>query len=167
MKTKSVTAVITGLKQAGINFISSLPSGMLVPLIQSIANDADFIHVPVANEEDAIAICAGASLVGNKPAFVVQNAGLVLATYALLDSLHWFGGFPILMVIDHRGDLGDSGGYIFTGYGVQVPRILESFHIPYTIVRESNKLTAEIVRVGKTVEASGKPAAVLLSGEAI
>ncbi len=68
--------------------------------------------------------------------------------------------------MDHGGDFGDPSPRYY-GDGIQVPRILESFHIPYTIVSESNKLTAEIVRAGKTVEASGKPAAILLSGEAI
>lgn len=167
MKAESVTAIITGLKQAGINFISSLPSGGLAPVIHGIANDKDFIHVPVANEEDAVAICAGASVVGKKPAFVAQNAGVVKATYSLLDMLYWFGGFPILMVVDHRGDIGDAGGYIYFGYGVQVPRILDSFQIPYTIVRESDKIVEDIVRGEKSVEASGRPAAILLNLEVL
>ena len=166
MKADSVAPIITGLKRTGINFISSLPSKGSAPLIQGIADDGDFIHVPVANEEDAIGICAGASIVGKKPAFVAQNCGLLLATYALTNSLYWFGGFPILMILDHRGDFGDTGGYIFTGYGVQVPRLLESLQVPYVIVRESNKLIEEIVRGGNTVIATGKPAAILLSGGA-
>ena len=167
MKVDSVAPIITGLKRTGINFISSLPSKGSAPLIQGIADDGDFIHVPVANEEDAIAICAGAAIVGKKPAFVAQNCGLLLATYALTNTLYWFGGFPILMILDHRGDFGDTGGYIFTGYGVQVPRLLESLQVPYVIVRENSKLIEEIVRGENTVIASGKPAAILLSGEAI
>lgn len=167
MREESVTAIIAGLKQVGIDFISSLPSNSFAPLVHSIANDTDFIHIPVANEQDAIAICAGASLVGKKPAFIAQNAGLILATYALVDAIYWFGGFPILMVVDHRGDFGDGWGYIYSGYGIQLPRILESLQIPYTIVHESDKLIAEIVRGGTTAESSGKPAAILLSGEEI
>ena len=128
MKTESVSATIDGLKEAGINFISSLPSKGCAPLIERIMKDVDFIHVPVANEEDAIAICAGASVVGKKTAFVTPA---------------------------------------ITGYGVQVPRILESFQVPYIIVRQGNKLIDAIVRGQKTVTASGKPAAVLLSGEAV
>ena len=49
MKAEAVTALVTGLKQAGINFIASLPSRALGPAIYTIMNDADFIHVPVAN----------------------------------------------------------------------------------------------------------------------
>lgn len=167
MKAESVTQIMLGLKQAGINFIASLPSKALAPLTDTLSNDEDFIHVPVANEADAIGICAGASLVGKKPAIVMQNCGLIMASYALLDSICWFGGFPFLMVLDHRGAFGDGGGFIFHGYGVQVPRLLDSFEIPYSVVDETNKITAEILRGAKTVEASGRPAAVLLSGEAI
>ena len=166
MKPEAVTAVVEGLREAGINFIASLPSSALAPAIHTIMSDADFIHVPVANEEDAIGICAGAWLAGKKPVFMAQNAGLILATHALLGTLHALGGIPILLVLAHRGDFGDTHFYTF-GYGIQTPQILESFQIPYTIVHESNKLTIELVRGQKTAEAYGKPAAILLSGEEI
>jgi sulfopyruvate decarboxylase subunit alpha len=123
------------------------------------------MHVPVANEQDGIGICAGAYLGGKKPAFLGENAGFVLATYALLSTIHVFGGFPMLLVVDHRGDFGEGVGYFYYGAGIQLPRILDLLQIPYTIVRESNKLIAEVVRGGATAEVYGKPAAILLSGE--
>ncbi len=165
MKAEAVAALVTGLKQAGINFIASLPSRALGPAVYTIMNDADFIHVPVANEQDAIGICTGAYLGGKKPAFMGENSGLVLATYALLSSIHSFGGFPMLLVVDHRGDFGEGVGYWYFGSGIRLPRILESLHIPYTVVRESSKLIAEVVRGATTAELYAKPAAILLSGE--
>jgi len=167
LRPEVAAQIVSGMKQARLNFVSSLPSKGLVPLIQAISKDPDFLHVPVANEEDAIGICAGASMVGKKPAVVIQNSGLVMATYAVLDCLYWFGGFPMLMIVDHRGVFGDGGGFIFTGYGIQVPRMLESFQIPYTVVSDEENIVKEILKGGKTVEANGKPAVVLLSGEAI
>lgn len=164
MEAEAVKAIVTGLKQAGINFVASLPSTALAPVIHTIMQDADFMHVPVANEKDGIGICAGAWLGGKKPAFMVLNEGLVLATYPLLSTICNFGGFPLLIVVDHRGDFGDTYPWYFAS-GIQLPRILESFQLPYTIVRESSKLIAEIVRGQQTTEAYGKPAAILLSGE--
>ncbi len=164
MEADTAAAIVTGLKQAGVNFVASLPSNSLAPVIHTIMKDTDFINVPVANEEDGIGICAGAWLAGKKPAFMGLNGGLVVATYALLSTIYQFGGFPLLIIVDHGGDFGDPSPRYF-GYGIQVPRILESFQVPYTIVRESNKLIAEIVRGQKTTEAYGKPAAILLSGE--
>ena len=110
LKEESAKAVISGLKEVGINFISSLPSNNLVRVIYDIMNDPDFTHVPVANETGCVGLCYGAYLTGKKPAFVAQNSGLLLATYALMDSIYWFGNFPMLMVIDHRGDFGDPSG---------------------------------------------------------
>ena len=167
MRPELISQIINGLKMAGVDFISSLPSKGLAPLVKAISNQSEFTHVPVANEEDAIGICAGAALVGRKPAVVIQNSGFIMATYAILDCLYWFGGFPILMIVDHRGVFGDGGGSIFTGYAVQVPRLLESFEIPYTLVKEEEGIVNEILKGAKTVEASGKPAAILLSGEAL
>jgi len=167
LKEESVKKIMPALKEARINFIASLPSKALAPLTDAISAAEGFIHVPVAHEGDAIGICAGASLVGKKPAIVMQNCGLILASYALLDSIYWFGGFPFLLILDHRGAFGDSGGFIFSGYGVQVPRMLDSYEIPYMVVDDVNKIPAAVLRGAKTVEASGRPAAVLLSGEAI
>lgn len=165
MNTEFADRIITGLKESGIDFVSSLPSNSLAPLVLAFSNHPGFIHVPVANEEDAIGVCAGASLVGKKPVVVIQNSGLVMATYALLDSIYWFGGFPILMIVDHRGAFGDGGGFVFSGYGIQVPRILESFQIPFSTLREGDNVAAEIRRGARTAQSSGKPAALLVIEE--
>ena len=166
MQAESAKAIIHGFKEVGINFISSLPSSYIGPLIYDIMHDPDFIHAPVANENDCVGLCFGAYLAGKKPAFVTQNSGLFLATYALLDSIYWFS-FPMLMVIDHRGDFSTHSGWSFVPYGVQTTRILDSFQVPYAIVLEPKNLKAEIVRGGLWVEAHRKPGAVLLSGEEI
>ena len=105
MKAESTEIIVSALKEAGIDFISSLPSTGIGRLIYDIMHDSDFMHIPVANEEDSIGLCYGAYLTGRKPAFVAQNSGLLMATYALMDSIYWFGCFPMLMVIDHRATL--------------------------------------------------------------
>ena len=167
LKAESSKEIVSGLKEIGIDFISSLPSNNLVSLIHDIMNDPDFMHVPVANETGCIGLCYGAYLTGKKPAFVAQNSGLLMATYALMDSIYWFGNFPLLMVIDHRGDFGDPSGWNFVGYGLQIPKILESFQVPYMIVREPEKLKAEVVNGGLTATACRRPACILISGEEI
>ena len=64
METQTVTALITGLKEAGINFVASLTSTGIKHFLPSIMDDPYFEHVPVANESDGINICAGAWLGG-------------------------------------------------------------------------------------------------------
>lgn len=165
MNAQAVTALINGLNQAGVNFIASLPGRGVGQAVEAIMQDKHFVHVPVGNEEDAIGICAGAWLGGKVPAVVADNHGMVLATHALLLTTYNFGGFPMLLVADHGGDFGDDGGAFYYACGIHFPRILEQFQIHYTIVRESSKLTAEVMRGVKTALTDLKPAAILLSGE--
>ncbi len=165
MKPEAVKEVITGMKEAGINFVSSVPSGAFTTLLYAISDDSYFTHVEAGNESDAVSVCAGAFLGGKKPAFVAENAGLVLATYALTGGRHFFGGFPIVLIIDHRGDFGEDSGRHFYGWSRMSLQILDSLQILYVIVREKNKFASEIVRSLKTAETSEGPAAIFLCGE--
>ena len=54
METNIAPAILTGHKMADIDFVVSLPSSTLAPVIGKIAKDKHFIHVPVGNEVDAI-----------------------------------------------------------------------------------------------------------------
>ena len=164
MKPEAVDAIIEGLKEAGIDFIASLPSTGTRDSIKIIMNDPDFQHVPVHNEGSGIAICAGAYLGGKTPALLAENSGLVLGAYSLMGIEYYLAGTPLLMVLDHRGDFGDGGGYFYYG-GRLVEPLLDVFRIPYNIVRDYRKFKSAIIQGQKTTEAYGKPAAVLVSGE--
>ncbi len=87
MEEKTVMAFITGLKEAGINFVSSLTCTGIKSILPHITNDPYFKHVPIANEGDGISICAGAYLGGKKPAFLAENAGLILGAYQLMNNM--------------------------------------------------------------------------------
>lgn len=164
MNKEPTMIFIEGLKQAGINFVASLPSRFLSPVIDAIARDPDFIHAPLANEEDGLGICAGAWLGGRRPALLVQCTGFVKSVWPLLEVSDDFGGFPLLLVVDYRGGFGESYPQYFS-VGHQTPQILDSFHIPYTIVDHSSQLMEAFVRGEKTAEGSGRAAVVLLNAE--
>ena len=158
---------IAGLKEAGINFVASLPCSGIGLFLPGIMDDPHFKHVPLANEGDGVGICAGAWLGGKKPALLIDGAGFVLAHYALMNTIYKSGGFPILLVVAHRGDFGDGFANYHFGNGTETIQILESLRIPYTIVRESQKLKAEVISGAKTAEGYGRPAAILLNLEEI
>ncbi|OGO19958.1 MAG: hypothetical protein A2144_12680 [Chloroflexi bacterium RBG_16_50_9] len=167
MKAQIKEDFIAGLKEAGINFVASLPCSGISLFLPSIADDPHFKQVPLANEGDGVGICAGAWLGGKKPALLVDGAGFVLAHYALMNITYKFGGFPILLVVAHRGSFGDGKAWYHFGDGTETIQILESLRIPYTIVRESQKLKAELVSGERTAEGYGRPAAILLNLEEI
>ncbi|MDP6558921.1 MAG: hypothetical protein QF619_02100 [Candidatus Binatia bacterium] len=60
MKAKTVTAFVTGLKEVGINYVTSLPCTTFRDTIPAIVNDPQFVHVPVADENNGVGICTGA-----------------------------------------------------------------------------------------------------------
>jgi sulfopyruvate decarboxylase subunit alpha len=72
-KTRA-TAILEAIKKAGIDLVASLPDINCLDLINALERDSDIIHVPLCREEEGIGICAGARLVGKKPAIVMQNA---------------------------------------------------------------------------------------------
>lgn len=167
MKAEAVTAIIDGMKEADIDFIATLPCMAVAPLLPHIMREPQFKHVPVCNESDGMVICAGAWMGGKKPALLIENTAIILGAYALTGLDYMYGGFPMLLIVDHRGSFGDGTAYFFFGGGLVAPTILDTLKIPYTIVRESDKLAAEIVRGQRTAEAYGKPVAILLSGEEV
>ena len=70
-------AILAAIKKAGINLVASLPDINCLDLIEALERDSEIDHVPLCREEEGIGICAGARLVGRKPALIMQNAGLL------------------------------------------------------------------------------------------
>ena len=103
----SSEAIFDGLKDAGINFIVSVPCVNLSKLLNMIDEDPDITHVPVTREEEGIGICAGAYLGGKKVAILMQNSGLGNSINAL-KSLTELYEFPLLMIMSHRGTNGEN-----------------------------------------------------------
>jgi len=99
-------AVYQGMKRAGINFATSVPCVNLQELLALVNGDPDIIHLPVTREEEGAGICAGAWMGGRRPALLMQNSGLGNCINALA-SLDMLYGIPLLMVISHRGGVGE------------------------------------------------------------
>ena len=167
LKPEGVTGLIEGLREAGIDYIASLPCSAFRETIPLIMDSPHFTHVPVANEADAVTICAGAWLGGKKPALLAENNGFVLGSHALMCLEYYFGGFPMLLILDHRGDFGDGDGYWYFAGSHMTLAIIDSLKMPYSIVRDSKNFSAEIIRGQKTTEAYGKPVVILLSGDEV
>jgi len=164
VKTETLTAFTTGLEEAGIDLVVSIPSTGIKHFIPGIMNDPRFTNVPVANEGDGISICIGAWMGGKKPVLLAESSGLVLGAHSLMHSIR-FGGVPMLLVLDYRGDFGDGVADFYFGSATETVQILSSLHIPYTIVREGNKLKAELIRGQRTAEGFGRATAILLNME--
>ena len=91
------------LKSLGFNFYSGVPCSFLKDLINYAINDCNYVMA--ANEGDAIAICSGAALGGQKSVALMQNSGLTNAV-SPLTSLNYIFRLPILGFVSLRGEQG-------------------------------------------------------------
>lgn len=129
----SSEAIYQGLKNAGINFIVSVPCINLKKLLEMIDEDNEIEHVPVTHEEEGIGICAGAYMAGKKTCILMQNSGLGNCVNGLC-SLNELYKFPLLMIMSHRGTEGEPiVGQV--PMGIATPKILNSLNIPYKNVK--------------------------------
>lgn len=155
----STDVIYNGLKEAGINFIVSVPCANLKKLLELIDEDDDIRHVPVTREEEGFGICAGAYMGGMKPAILMQNSGLG-NSINVLTSLMKLYNFPVLMIISHRGTFGE-------GICGQVPmskattKILDSMDFIYEKINYPNESTDKIKKAWNLASITEEPIALL------
>jgi len=60
--------ILSGLKEAGIDVVASVPDINVLELINLLYESRDITHIPVGREEEGIGVCTGAYLGGRHPA---------------------------------------------------------------------------------------------------
>jgi sulfopyruvate decarboxylase subunit alpha len=151
-------AIYSGLKRAGIDFMTSVPCVNLSQLLKLISSDPEIVHIPVTREEEGVGLCAGAWMGGKKPALLMQNSGLGNSINAIA-SLDLLYGIPLLMIISHRGCAGEPiVGQV--PMGRLTPKLLEVMEIPS--FKPTPAEAEEIVtKAWSSADAQRKPVAVL------
>ena len=152
-------AILEGIKKAGINLIASLPDINCLDLIDALERDTEIIHVPLCREEEGVGICAGARLVGKKPALLMQNAGLLNSCNGLTTTCLQFQ-IPLLLLIYYAGDFGDRG---FATVGSVTEPVLEALGIRTYVLRKIDEVAETLRGAQILAEDSRRPIAVLLT----
>ncbi len=155
----STDVIYQGLKDAGINFIVSVPCANLKKLLNLIDEDEEIKHVPVTREEEGFGICAGAYMGGLKPAILMQNSGLGNSVN-VLTSLFKLYKFPILIIISHRGTLGE-GVYGQVPMSKATTKIFDSMDIMYEKVSDPNESQRIVSESWNLAKISEEPYALL------
>jgi len=159
----AATEIVSGLKEAGINFVATLPDINLAQLLRAVEDDRDLLHVPLCREEEGIGICAGAYLVGRKCAAVMQNGGFFNSNNAIVSTLLQYQ-IPLLLMIYYAGDVGDR---TFSTSGGMTEPVLQALGIRYYIMRETADAPELIKRAQILAEDSKRPVALLLTKEVL
>lgn len=156
----SSEAIYKGLKDAGINFIVSVPCVNLSKLINLVDEDPEITHIPVTREEEGIGICAGAYMGNSKTAILMQNSGLGNCINAL-KSLFELYEFPLIMIMSHRGTEGEGiCGQI--PMGKSTSKILEAMEFNYYKPETKEEAYENVKNSWIESEKDGKPVSILL-----
>lgn len=164
MKSENAQIVYQALKASGIDFVAYLPDDQIHDAQKLISQDTGMRSVAVANEAEGAAICAGAWLGGAKPALVIADSGFLVTTWPLA-ALAVSYGIPMLILIAHRGEVGDRANWRFITYKFTTEPLLQTLQIPYVHASKPEE-TAEVISGAKLSAFLWQhPVAVLLSGE--
>ena len=85
MKDELAKRLVQSLKDAGINFVTYLPETRLSQIIPLIQDDPEMELIAAASEQEAVTIAAGATLGGKQAAVYMENTGIYVSSYSLLD----------------------------------------------------------------------------------
>jgi sulfopyruvate decarboxylase subunit alpha len=161
-KTRA-TAILVAIKKAGINLIASLPDINVLDLIDALERDAEVEHVPLCREEEGIGICAGARLVGRKPALIMQNAGLLNSCNGIVTTAIQLE-LPMLLIVYYAGDIGDRG---FARVGTATIPVLEALGVRHYVLRNAEEIDWTFKNAWILAEDSSRPVAVLLTKDVL
>src|SRR5262245_43571289 len=103
---EAAKTIVTGLKNAGIQLVATLPDINLADLLDEVEADVELLHVPVCREEEGIGICAGAYLVGKKCAAIMQNGGFFNSNNDIVSTLLQYQ-IQLLLLIYYDGVFSD------------------------------------------------------------
>jgi sulfopyruvate decarboxylase subunit alpha len=160
---KRATDILAAIKKAGIDFVASLPDINCLDLINALERDSEIEHVPLCREEEGIGICAGARLVGRKPALLIQNAGLLNSCNGIVTTGLQLE-LPILLIVYYAGDIGDRG---FARVGTATVPVLEALGVRHYLLRDAEEIEWTFKNAWILAEDSSRPVAVLLTKDVL
>ena len=94
------------LRRNDIRLFATVPDYIVSQVLEHLWADPTCTVVTATREEEALGILSGAWLGGRRGALLMQNSGLGNSVNALA-SLCVASQIPIVLVISHRGDLGE------------------------------------------------------------
>ena len=139
------------LKRNGLRLFATVPDYIVSQVLDHLAADETCRVIMVTREEEGLGLLSGAYLGGERGALIMQNSGLGNSVNALA-SLNIASQIPVVLVMSHRGDLGEFNS-------AQVPMgqaagpILDALGIRYLMPRSIADLESQgdgLIKLGYT-----------------
>jgi sulfopyruvate decarboxylase alpha subunit len=151
------------LRRNGIRLFATVPDYIVSQVLEHLWADSTCTVVTATREEEALGILSGAWLGGRRGALLMQNSGLGNSVNTL-GSLNVAAQLPVVLVISHRGDLGEfNPAQVPVGQAAE--RILDALDIRHLVPRSIAELEAQadgLIKLGYT---RSLPVAFLLPAE--
>ncbi|MGH8230069.1 MAG: phosphonopyruvate decarboxylase, partial [Steroidobacteraceae bacterium] len=156
---------IEAARERGFGWYAGVPCSYLTPFINHVVQDSSLRYFSMANEGDAVALIAGATLgSGGAPCGVamMQNSGLGNAV-SPLTSLTWTFRLPQLLIVTWRGQPGVADEPQHALMGPITPAMLSTMEIPWELFPlERSALGAALDRARAHLIESGRPYALVM-----
>ncbi len=127
--------VADALRRNGIRTFATVPDFIVSQVLEHLWADDECNVITATREEEGLGILSGAYLAGQRGALLMQNSGLGNCVNTIA-SLNVASQIPVVMVISHRGDLGEYNS-AQVPMGQAAERILEALEVrtlqPHTI----------------------------------
>lgn len=151
------------LRRNGIRFFTTVPDYIVSQVLEHLWADPMCRVVTVCREEEGLGLLSGAFMAGQRGALIMQNSGLGNCVNTL-GSLNVAAQIPVVLVMSHRGDLGEFNP-AQVPVGQAAGRILEALHIRYIVPRSVAELEAQADGLIKLAYTRLLPVAFVLPAE--
>jgi len=148
------------MRDAGVTLFAHIPDAGNDQLIKIAEQHNEVQTILLTTEEEGVAVCAGADLVGKRGVLCMQSSGLGNCPNYL--SLVKGGRFPLLMMISMRGDYGEQNPWQYP-MGDAVEALLETMNVKMFKVEHRDDMEKAIRAALGATGNGAQAAAIVLS----
>ncbi len=148
------------LVEAGVSLFTHVPDAGNTALIELADAHNETQAVLLTTEEEGVAMCAGADLVGARAVLCMQSSGVGNCPNML--SLVTGGRFPMLMIVSMRGDHGEMNPWQYP-MGQAVEPVLKAMGIVTFRVERADELEEAARAAIAAAFSGGQGVALILS----
>jgi sulfopyruvate decarboxylase alpha subunit len=148
------------LAEGGVTLFSYVPDFGNSVLVDMADEDNRTRTVLLSSEQEGVALCAGADLVGGRGVLLMQSSGVGNVPNML--SLVQGGRFPMLMIVTMRGEYGEQNPWQYP-MGQAVVPVLEAMGIQCIRVERDDELDQAVDSAISAAFAAGQGVALILT----
>lgn len=152
-------SIVDALLRNKVEFVTTVPCKQLAGVIDLVAADKRFLHVPSNKEDEGMGLCAGSFMGGKRACIIMQNTALGVTINAIVTLIQYYN-IPLPMLISYRGEVGERVA-CQAEMAVHTKALLTQLHIP-TYHFHKTEDVAELDGILAHAFMAKKPVAVLM-----